>query len=199
MPRHRGADQMLRYDRRRPGSGRGPGVEKDLQHHAHCRRRLQARHRGSRCPQGDVGLVAFGRCFISNPEPAVADRSRSLPLTARPEYLLRVQCARPHRLCDVRRGEVASRGLSAWSGRTRRCPRLRSASEFPENVVGAGDREGAVADGERHTLGRVAPDVAGGEDARAGGLYHAGLALCERPRLRPRGAGAGCRSIRFAR
>lgn len=131
--------------------------------------------------------------------PAEADRSRSLPLTARPEYLLRVRCARPHRLCDVRRGEVASRGLSAWSGRTRRCPRLKSASEFPENVMGAGDRQGAVADGERHTLGRVAPDVASGEDARAGGLYHAGLALRERPRLRPRGAGAGCRSIRFAR
>src|SRR5689334_8005519 len=120
---------------------------------------------------------------------------RSGPASVSPSHsttrdLVRVRCARPHRLCDVRRGEVASRGLSAWSGRTRRCPRLRSASEFPENVVGAGDREGAVADGERHTLGRVAPDVAGGEDARAGGLYHAGLALCERPRLRPRGAGA---------
>ena len=66
MPRHRGADQRLRYDRRRPGSGRGPGVEEGLQHHAHRRRRLQARYRGCRCLQADVGPVAFGRGFISN-------------------------------------------------------------------------------------------------------------------------------------
>jgi len=39
--------------------------------------------------------------------------------------------------------------------------------------VCAGDREGAVADGERHALGRVAPDVARREDARAGRLDNA--------------------------
>ena len=38
--------------------------------------------------------------------------------------------------------------------------------EFPEDMVGSDRVVGAVANGERHTLGRVAPDVAGGEDAR---------------------------------
>ena len=85
-----------------------------------------------------------------------------------------------------------------------------AAAEMPASGLGFVNRWGLLGvgipgaedfptDGVEHTLGRVAPDVAGGEDARAGGLYHAGLALRERPRLRPRGAGAGCRSIRFAR
>ncbi len=55
----------------------------------------------------------------------------------------------------------------------------------------AGDRERTVADGERDPFGRAAADVARGEDARAGGLDRAGLAVSQGPAVGFRGIGPG--------
>src|SRR5205823_4370963 len=53
----------------------------------------------------------------------------------------------------------------------------------------AGDSQGPIADGKRHALGGAIANVAGGENAGAGGLHGAGLAVCKRPAAGPRGIG----------
>jgi N-ethylmaleimide reductase len=51
---------------------------------------------------GDASLIAFGRQFIANPGPAEAHRARSAAQSLRPEHLLRLRCARIHRLPHLR-------------------------------------------------------------------------------------------------
>ena len=56
---------------------------------------------------------------------------------------------------------------------------------------GTRDRKRTVADGECDAFGRAAPDVSGGEDARAGGFDRAGLAVGQGPAVRFRSIGTG--------
>ena len=57
--------------------------------------------------------------------------------------------------------------------------------------VDAGDRQGAVANGEADPFGRTGADVAGGEDAGNRRFQRAGLAVGQRPSAGAQGVDAG--------
>src|SRR5208283_2928384 len=70
-------------------------------------------------------------------------------------------------------------------------PRTSLLSKLREHPVRAGDRQRPIADGECHSLRRVAPDVARSEDARARCLDRAWLAVRQWPTVGARGIGPG--------
>ena len=157
------------------------------------RRNRRARTRGQRsCRSTNSRMLWRSRRFCSRESSsteAVLDDLliKNSPSASRPR-ISRIRSAGENirnrstssRITSVSLGELNGEvhRSSGSGGRLSYCSRseapksamIAPRSEFREHAMGAGDGEGAVADGEGDAFGRVAPDVSGGEDSRAGGL-----------------------------